>query len=206
MKNINIETFNTWALNGKDKGMEIGHAPAVEKMLKIIYSNTSILEKKFNVLDVGCGNGWVVRKFLENKNCNIALGVDGAPEMIDKAKSLDLKGKYINANIESWNCVDNFDIIFSMETFYYFKNLNKVLDNMKRCLNNNGIFIIGIDHYLENIESLNWDKEFNLSLNTLSINDWVRKLNDKGFKNIKYKVFGKKGNWNGTLIIYSINN
>ena len=42
---------------------------------------------------------------------------------------------------------------------------------MKRCLKHNGIFILGIDHYLENTESLNWDKEFNLSLNTLSIND-----------------------------------
>lgn len=206
MENININTFNKWALIGKDKGMEIGHAPAVKKMLEIIHSNTSILENKFSILDVGCGNGWVVRKFIENKNCDIASGIDGAPAMIDKARSLDLKGKYINANIESWDCKDNFDIIFSMETFYYFKNLNKVLDNMKRCLKHNGIFIMGIDHYLENTESLNWDKEFNLSLNTLSINDWLRKLNDKGFKNIKYKIFGKKENWNGTLIIYSINN
>jgi len=204
MKNININTFNNWALIGKDEGMERGHAPAVTQMLDIIHSKTLVLDKKFNFLDVGCGNGWVVRKFSNHQNCNFSLGVDGAPAMIDKAKSLDLKGNYINANIEGWMCNDNFDIIFSMETFYYFNNVERVLNNMENSLNKNGIFIMGIDHYLENEASLNWDKEFNLSLNTLSIKDWINKLRSQGFKNVEYTIFGKKDNWNGTLIIYSI--
>ena len=40
---------------------------------------------------------------------------------------------------------------------------------------------MGIDHYLENEASLNWDKEFNLSLNTLSIKDWINKLRSQGY-------------------------
>ena len=63
MENININTFNNWALVGKDEGMEKGHAPAVNQMLKIINAKTTILNQKFNFLDIGCGNGWVVRKF-----------------------------------------------------------------------------------------------------------------------------------------------
>ena len=204
MKNININTFNNWALKGKDEGMEKGHAPAVAQMLEIIHSKTLIFNNKFNFLDIGCGNGWVVRKFSNLQNCNFSLGVDGAPAMIDKAKKIDNKGNYININIEDWKCYDSFDVILSMETFYYFNNVEKVLNNMENSLNNNGIFIMGIDHYLENEASLNWDKEFDLSLNTLSINDWIKTLENAGFQNIEYTIFGKKENWNGTLIIYSI--
>ena len=29
------------------------------------------------VADIGCGNGWVVRKISKNKLCNLAVGVDG---------------------------------------------------------------------------------------------------------------------------------
>jgi len=204
MKNININTFNAWVLKGKDEGMEKGHAPAVNKMLNIIHSKTSILNRSFNFLDIGCGNGWVVRKFSNHKNCNLAMGIDGAPAMIDKAKRLDNKGNYITANIEEWTGNDSFNIIFSMETFYYFTNLDKVLNMVITSLNKNGIFIIGIDHYLENTATLNWDKEFNLSLNTLSINKWISALKNIGFKDVQYSIFGKKENWNGTLILYSI--
>ena len=43
------------------------------------------------------------------------------------------------------------------------------------------------------------------SQNTLSIKDWISALKAQGFKNIKHSIFGKKENWNGTLILYSIN-
>ena len=114
LENINIKTFNTWAIKGKDEGMERGHAPAVEKMFELIHHNTPVIDGTFKVLDLGCGNGWVVRKFLKNENCNYALGIDGAPAMIDKAKKFDSAGNYINADIEIWNCSEKFDIIFSM--------------------------------------------------------------------------------------------
>jgi len=203
MKNINIKTFNDWAIDGKDRGMEKGHALAVKEMINIIKSETLLLEKKFNFLDLGCGNGWVVRKFSNHKNCNIALGVDGAPAMIDKAKQFDQKGIYVNADIETWDSQDSFDIIFSMETFYYFKNLDKILNYIySYMLKDNGIFIIGIDHYLENTPSLSWDKEFNLSLNTLSINQWTSTFKKHGFLDVKKSIYGKKENWHGTLILY----
>ncbi len=200
--NINIDTFNKWAILDKDKGMERGHASSVSKMFDIFSNESSITDNPFNFLDLGCGNGWVVRKILKNKNCTYALGVDGAPEMIKKAKDLDSVGEYININIEDWEFNKDYNIIFSMETFYYFKDLDSVLKKVYSSLINKGLFIIGIDHYLENKPSLNWDKEFNLSLNTLSIDEWISKFKISGFKNIKYIIHDKKEDWNGTLILY----
>jgi len=201
--NINIKTFNNWAIQNKDEGMEKGHTSSVNKMFEIISSQSSFIKKSFNFLDLGCGNGWVVRKVLNNKNCKYALGIDGAPEMIKKAKSIDKKGDYINTDIEHWSFNKSYDIIFSMETFYYFSNLDSVLNNTYNNLNKNGMILIGIDHYLENKPSLSWDKEFNLSLNTLSINEWVSKFKVSGFKNVQYIIHDKKEDWNGTLILYA---
>ena len=39
-ENININTFNAWALKDKDKGMEIGHTPSVNMMFDLIEKNT----------------------------------------------------------------------------------------------------------------------------------------------------------------------
>ena len=201
--NINIKTFNNWAIQNKDEGMEKGHTSSVNKMFEIISSESSLIKKSFNFLDLGCGNGWVVRKVLNNKNCKYALGIDGAPEMIKKAKSIDKKGDYINTDIEHWSFNKTYDIIFSMETFYYFSSLGSIINKIYNNLNKNGMIIVGIDHYLENKPSLSWDKEFNLSLNTLSIQEWVSKFKINGFKNAQYIVHDKREDWNGTLILYA---
>ena len=198
--NINIKTFNNWALQNKDEGMEKGHTSSVNKIFEIISSESSIIKKSFNFLDLGCGNGWVVRKVLNNK---YALGIDGAPEMIKKARKIDKKGNYINTDIEHWSFNKTYDIIFSMETFYYFSSLDSIIYINYNNLNKNGMIIVGIDHYLENKPSLSWDKEFNLSLNTLSIDEWVSKFKINGFKNVQYIVHDKKEDWNGTLILYA---
>ena len=57
-----IDVFGEWAEVGKDEGMERGHAAAVEEMLEFIYQRAKDLENPFTITDLGCGNGWVVRK------------------------------------------------------------------------------------------------------------------------------------------------
>ena len=146
--------------------------------------------------------GKVIKKF----NKDLIYIVLPLTPMHTAAKKLDLKnGDFINADIEEWESTQKFDIIFSMETFYYFKDINKVLSNIyNNIISDDGFIFIGIDHYLENTTSLNWDKEFNLLLNTLSIKEWVDALQSIGFKDVQYSIFGKKENWHGTLILYSI--
>ena len=206
-KNINIEIFDNWALKDKDVGMEKGHAPAVDKMINIIDKRTTILKSQFSFLDLGCGNGWVVEKFSQNNLCTLAVGVDGANNMIKKAKVRDTKGIYYKSNIEAWACNDKFDIIFSMETFYYFNNINNVLNNINsKLLTNGGLLIIGIDHYKENKPSLSWENEIGIQTQTLSIKQWVNKFKKSNFKNVQFKQVGEKAPWMGTLIIHANKN
>ena len=49
--------FDKWAQNGRAELMEIEHGKNVSKFLDSIS-----FEEPFSFLDMGCGNGWVVRK------------------------------------------------------------------------------------------------------------------------------------------------
>ena len=82
-----IEVFSDWAISGKDEGMKENHFKPVMKMIELFenkYKNPSII-------DAGCGNGWLIRHFDENKKYTDITGVDGSKQMIAKAKSLDHK-------------------------------------------------------------------------------------------------------------------
>ena len=199
--NQNITTFNEWAKLDKDKLMQNGHSLAVNEMFNLIKNKSNIFDSKFSFIDLGCGNGWTVREILRYDNCNKAIGIDGSLEMIKKSKE-HKRGTFINCDIEKYQFTSKYDIVFSMETFYYFNNINKVIENIYNFgLKKNGICIIGIDHYRENYSTLNWNKKYNLSTTTLSIKQWEKKFTDEGFKKISTNIFGAKKSWNGTLIL-----
>ena len=92
MRNATV-VFGEWAENGKDEGMEKGHASSVNEILKFALKERNLINKNFNFLDLGCGNGWVVRKLINEPLCNIAHGVDGAKQMISNAKKRGVKVK-----------------------------------------------------------------------------------------------------------------
>ena len=199
--NKNIKTFNQWAEDGRDEKMANNHLKSVNRMIEIIKGETNKLDKSFKFLDIGCGNGWVVRKMVQYSNCKYALGIDGSKNMIDNAKKHNI-GDFELFDLDLYNYKSKFDIIFSMETLYYIKNINNLFQKLySSAIKNNGIFIMGIDHYKENKPSLNWSKEYNLDINTLSISEWEDLFLEHGFKNIKIEQYDAKNNWEGTLII-----
>ena len=63
------------------------------------------------------------------------------------------------------------------------------------------MLIIGIDHYAENKDSLNWGDKFNLDITTLSIETWLSLFESAGFKKNNFQQVEGKESWAGTLII-----
>ena len=197
--NINIETFDKWAKLNRDESMERGHQNSVDKMFEII-EQSKIINNSFSFIDIGCGNGWVIRKILEKPNCNDGLGIDGSKQMIKKANDKQ-KGRFIQTEIENFSFSKQFDIVFSMETFYYFKDPESVIQNIYNSgLKNNGMIVIGIAHFKENTESLSWGEDYNLELTTLSTNEWIELFTKSNFKQINHFVNEYKNN-DKTLII-----
>lgn len=198
-----INLFNNWVDLGKDDGMVINHRPSVDYMISLI--PPSKINKQFSFIDIGCGNGWVVKQVASMGKCSCAVGIDGAVNMIKKARLKDQQSDYLQLDINNLDSYKKqFDIVFSMEVLYYLRNPKNTLSHIySHLLNDEGCCIIGIDHYLENKPSLTWEKQLNVPLCTYSISEWTKIFISVGFKNVNFFQFGKTEKWAGTLILYA---
>jgi len=197
--NTAVEVFSQWAMEGRDVGMENGHAPSVEVLIS---KSLPRLRDQFKSIDVGCGNGWTVRKLSKLTECALSMGVDGSLAMIDKAKKIDPEGTYQVGNLPGWAPLEKVDLVLSMEFIYYLENPFEFIRSVhNNWLLDGGTIAIGMDHYLENETSLSWPGSMNLKMTTLSIKDWLFEFKRAGFTNIEYYQTGRKDNWAGTLII-----
>ena len=197
-----VDLFDQWALSGKDKGMEEGHSISVKRMIEIAINKLSKTNNQFSILDIGCGNGWMLRNILSQFPNSDGLGVDGSINMIKNANKIDSKGNYLYADLNTWRMTQKFNLIVSMEVIYYLDNPKTFIKSLfNHSLSVPGHIIIGIDHYIENKQSLSWPEDLNVHMNTLSINQWINIFNEIGYKDVSYEQFNKKEDWAGTLII-----
>ena len=197
-----IEVFSEWALNGKDKGMEKNHANPVEEMLNFIIKERNEIGNEFSFLDLGCGNGWVVRKMLQEVLCNNAVGIDGSINMITNAKAFNDNCKYLVGDLEEIELQQKFDVIHSMEVLYYIDKPADLLEKIaKFWLAENGRLIVGIDRYFENQESHSWDTDVGTKMHLKSEYEWVEMFKAAGFKQVSSWRANANDSWAGTLVI-----
>ena len=195
------DIFSEWASIGKDEGMQRNHWNAVKKMFQILNKEQF---QSFSFIDAGCGNGWAVREMLKNPLCLNAVGVDGAVEMIQRAKKIDPNGNYIYKDLMEWEPKALVDIVHSMEVIYYFNDPKKLILHMKdKWLKPNGKLIIGLDFYKENTDCHNWPKKLNTKMTLLSIKEWTRILKNCGLGDIKNYQTNSSDSFEGTLILYA---
>ena len=191
--------FNEWVKQNKDDGMQKTHSPAVMDMLQYSLSR---LNTAFSFIDAGCGNGWVVRYMNEQPMCINALGVDGASEMIKKAKRLDSKGKYILSDLLDYKPSKKVELVHSMEVFYYFANPSILVNHVKEnWLETEGRLIIGVDYYKENEGCHDWSENVGTSMKMLSRKDWIDIFHSSDLSNINHWLSCPKNDFPGTLVI-----
>ena len=194
------DVFHDWALAGKDLGMEKGHSYAVNEMLNFIFKEAAKMNKNFSAIDVGCGNGWVVRLIDNHELCDYAEGIDGAKAMIDKAKKIDQNGNYSVCNLPEFAPNRKYDFLHSMEFLYYLEDPQEMLKLFfDKWISDGGWAVIGIDHYLEHEESLGWPEHVGVRMTTLSTEQWLEAWKNAGFSNITHWQAGEKSP--GTLVI-----
>ena len=190
------DVFSDWATTGRDEGMEKGHSAAVTEMLEVAIPK---LTKPFTAIDIGCGNGWVVRK-LATLGASHAEGIDGAEEMIMKARKIDPNGIYHHALLPEWIPEKKFDLVHSMEFLYYLKQPQEMLAMIHdEWLEKDGWLVAGVDHYQEHEASLEWSTRLNVHMTTMTIDEWKSAMQKAGFQHIKVWQTAGKENLPGTL-------
>lgn len=193
------DLFSEWAIVGRDEGMEKGHTPSVDIMLQHLLKNR---KTPFSAIDIGCGNGWVVRRLTQHPLCCHATGVDGASAMIEKARQLDPHGDYIEAMLPDWRPEQPVDLIHSMECLYYLHDPLTFLGELKQYwITSGGKIVIGVDHYAENPSSLDWGNSLQVHMTTLGIEAWIHGLQQAGFVDVQAMQVGEREGWAGTLVL-----
>ena len=191
--------FNEWVIKNKDDGMQRTHSPAVMDMLQYSLSR---LHTAFSFIDAGCGNGWVVRYMNTQPMCTNAIGVDGADEMINKAKRLDTKGRYILSDLLDYQPSKKVALVHSMEVFYYFEDPSILVEHVKdNWIETKGRLIIGVDYYKENEACHNWSENVGTPMKMLSRKDWVEIFHSSGLSNIRHWLSCPNNDFQGTLVI-----
>ncbi|RJU88520.1 MAG: class I SAM-dependent methyltransferase [Candidatus Poseidoniales archaeon] len=192
------EVFSEWALIGKDEGMERGHAPSVKAMLELALPK---VQNNFSVIDLGCGNGWVTR-MLSELGAAHSEGVDGAIEMISKARLTDSNHKYSHGLLPDWKPDMKFDLVHSMEFLYYLEDPVEMIAKIHdEWLNDGGILVAGVDHYKEHEESLTWPEHVGVHMTTLDISQWRNAMNSAGFIDVEIHQVAANDDFPGTLVM-----
>jgi len=197
-KKAAVDVFSQWALIGKDEGMEKGHAASVKAMLEMALPK---LNSNFSAIDLGCGNGWVTR-MLSELGAEHSEGVDGSTEMIKKAQSKDSAHKYSHGMLPEWSPNRRFDLVHTMEFLYYLKDPSEMISIIhNEWLNNGGVLVAGVDHYLEHEESLTWPEHVGVHMTTMKISEWQEAMEVAGFTEIEIHQVASKEGFPGTLVM-----
>ncbi len=166
------------------KGLELGNFETNKKFLeKIKYE-----WKNIRILEIGCGNGSMTN-YLFQKGANI-IGVDINEKYIEKARArfkIQAQNIFQVMEGEKLDFQDKtFDIVISFDVFEHIKNSNKHLQEVRRVLKRNGIYIFGTPNKWTNIPweiiahgSLFYWRKYHCSLHTYK--QLVRRLSRNGF-------------------------
>jgi ubiquinone/menaquinone biosynthesis C-methylase UbiE len=178
-----VETFDRWADEGRDKGMEDGHGDVVRQAIAKME-----IKPGERILDLGCGNGWATRLLAQTNAGVQAIGVDASPKMIaraDELHSFTIRARYDFGSFEDLEFKDGeFDRIFSMEALYYAGDLAKALAEAFRVLKPGGKADILVDYFEESSASESWGEVMGLNLHRKDESGWRAAFEATGFVDV----------------------
>jgi SAM-dependent methyltransferase len=182
------EEFNRWAEAGRGEGMEEDHLPIVLPVL-----DRMNLASDENVLDVGCGAGWLVRLIAERVPEGRVIGMDISDEMVRRARRKYVaveNAMFVIGSVDEipWDA-NFFTHAISVESAYYWPDPAGGLREIHRVLREGGKAWIVINFYIENPHSHQWAKQLATPAHLLGADEWEALFHDAGFTDIAHCQF-----------------
>ncbi len=182
-KKLQLE-FNQWAAAGRGDEMESHHSDITEQTLALMD-----IQPADRILDLGCGTGWASRRMARLATAGEIVGLDVADEMLrraDHSSSAFRNVRYAWGSAESIPEADNtFNKVLSVESFYYYADQGKALDELHRVMSPGAKLFILINLYKDNHYSLRWITELKVPVQALSEAEYKALLEKHGFKNVE---------------------
>lgn len=176
--------FNEWARAGRGDSMERGHRPVGEQAIEQMSVRSDA-----QVLDVGCGSGWASRLLAEKAHAGRVVGIDISDEMIRVATEQSTAFPNVTFQVASAESLPfesgEFTDVFSMESLYYYVDMNRALREIHRVLKTSGLFVTVVDLYLENEASHQWIEQLRVPVQLLSTAQYISLFAGAGFVEVK---------------------
>ncbi|HUK31076.1 MAG TPA: methyltransferase domain-containing protein [Candidatus Acidoferrum sp.] len=184
-ENLRAE-FNRWAEAGRGEGMEEDHLPIALPMLAKM-----ALRADENVLDVGCGAGWLVRLIAREVTEGRIVGMDISDEMVRHARRVcaDVENAlFIVGAAEEIPWEPNFFTrAVSVESSYYWPDPAHALREIFRVLREGGEAWILINYYRDNPYCHQWGALLSIPAKLLSAEEWAALFRDAGFFDVAHE-------------------
>jgi len=126
--------------------MNFGHAPLTNWGLDHVTFRDGM-----TMLDIGCGGGATLKRLLKRSTGGKVFGIDISEESVAKARSLNkqLLGSQVfveqgSADSLPW-APQTFDVVTAVETVYFWPDLQKCFQEVKRVLKPGGQFAIMLE-------------------------------------------------------------
>ena len=180
------EEFNRWAEAGRGEEMERDHRLIAEKTLALMnFTPTD------NVLDVGCGAGWLLRALAARCHDGRVVGTDVADEMVRHARRncVDLDNVLVVPGASDEIPWDNsfFNKAISVESAYYWPDPARGIAEIFRVLRDEGSAWILINYFRDNPHCHQWGPLLAVETHLLSAEEWAEMFRRAGFVDVAHR-------------------
>ncbi|HYL68855.1 MAG TPA: methyltransferase domain-containing protein [Candidatus Limnocylindria bacterium] len=179
------EEFNRWAEAGRGEGMKDDHLPITLPVLELMK-----IAPTDNILDVGCGAGWLSRILAQRVLEGRVVGMDISDEMIHHARRASVNFTNLvfivgEVNEIPWES-NFFTEAISVESSYYWPDPAKGIREIYRVLAEGGSAWILINYYRDNPHSHQWGEKLAVPTHLLSADEWAQLFRDAGFSSVEH--------------------
>ena len=180
------EEFNRWAEAGRGEGMEQDHLPITLPVLEKMR-----LTATDNVLDVGCGAGWLSRRLAKAVPEGRVVGMDISDEMIRHARrnSVDFDNlMFVTGEVAQIPWQPNFFArAISVESSYYWPDPAACMRELFRVLGEGGSAWIVSNYYRDNPHCHQWGELLAVPTQLLSGEEWAELFRAAGFSQVAHE-------------------
>jgi SAM-dependent methyltransferase len=180
------EEFNRWAESGRGEGMEQDHLPITLPVLEKMR-----LARTDNVLDLGCGGGWLSRRIGELVPEGRVVGMDISDEMIRMARRTSIDHDnllFITGEVGDIPWEPNFFThAISVESAYYWPDPAAGVKEIFRVLRPGGAAWILINYYRDNPHCHQWGALLAVPTHLLSASEWADLFRGAGFTQVSHE-------------------
>ena len=179
------DEFNRWAESGRGEAMQDDHLPIVLPTLDRMQ-----LAPDDNVLDVGCGTGWLSRMLAERVPEGRVVGMDLSDEMIYHARRASVEMENLMFVVGGVNQIPweagFFSRAISVESAYYWPDPARGLREIFRVLREDSTAWVLINYYRDNPHCHQWAEQLAVPTHLFSAEEWAALFRDAGFTDVAH--------------------